>query len=263
MGMSRCYSLMKYLLIVFNIIFMFVGLGCVTFASWALWEGSAAETASGRAALGAVLAWGLALLVGAALALGGAVRGSCALLGAACALLALAAAAEAAAACWGAAHLPRLHRALRDTLSLTVRQHYGLLPSRTQIIDAIQEGLECCGADSARDWQESWWSQRQVPSSPVLDLSVSAPALHYSVPASCCKSREVAACEAARVLAGASGAGRGVHGAGCAGRVLWALQHAARLPLSLGALMLALHALTLLLTLALALRPAPPNAYKA
>lgn len=165
-----------------------VGGGACAFAGWALWDGGAGEEASARAGLLALLAWGGALALGALAALAGAARGSGALLGGAAALLALTAAAEAAAAWWGAAHVPALRDALQRRLERTVRADYGVLPARTQLLDAIQQGLQCCGAKDARDWQGSAWARAGQPS-PPLDLSVSAPASYYWVPASCCAVR--------------------------------------------------------------------------
>lgn len=180
-----------------------VGSGACGFAAWALWDGRASENASARAGLCALAAWAAALAGGALLALCGAARGSASLLAAAFALLALTAVAEGAAAWWGAAHLPQLQRALRDRLEVTVKRDYGVLPSRTHVIDAIQQGLQCCGAESARDWHDSEWSRLQTTrDSPApaaraaaLDLSVGAPPAHYWVPASCCA---VSVSEAAR-----------------------------------------------------------------
>ncbi|XP_050678465.1 CD151 antigen-like [Leptidea sinapis] len=181
MGMSRCYSLMKCLLIVFNVIFLFVGVGVCAFASWALWDGRASETGAGRAGLCVLAAWAVALTLGAITALAGAARGSVSLLALSFALLALTAAAEGAAAWWGAAHLPQLRRALTDRLRHTVAHDYGVLAARTHVVDAIQHGLQCCGVESARDWQNAAWARAEP-----LDLSVGAPPSYYLVPVSCC-----------------------------------------------------------------------------
>lgn len=108
---------------------------------WALWDGRASEGAAGRAGLAALGAWGGALAVGALLALCGAARGSASLLAGAFALLALSAVAEGAAAWWGAAHLPQLRRALRDRLEHVVRHDYGVVHTRTHMLDAIQQGV--------------------------------------------------------------------------------------------------------------------------
>ncbi|XP_049872355.1 tetraspanin-1-like [Pectinophora gossypiella] len=270
MGMSRCYSLMKCLLILFNIIFLAVGLGACALAGWALWDGRAGEAPAARAALAAVAGWGAALALGALAALAGAARHSASLLAAAFALLALTAVAEGAAAWWGAAHVPQLRRALQERLHHTLRHDYGSLPARTHMLDAIQQGLECCGADGARDWQASDWARRQAADEPAaaarsdtLDLSVGAPAAYYWVPASCCSTAEAAECAAARRVAAAAGGGPGLHAAGCAPRVLAALRRGARAPLAAGAALLAAHALALLLALALCLRAQPDTRYKA
>jgi uncharacterized membrane protein len=118
-----------------------VGSGACGFAAWALWEGGAGESQAGRAGLCALAAWGGALALAALAALCGAARHSAALLAAAVALLAVTAAAEAAAAWWGAAHLPQLRAALLQRLERTVRHDYGLLPARTHLVDAIQQGV--------------------------------------------------------------------------------------------------------------------------
>ncbi|XP_028159003.1 tetraspanin-1-like [Ostrinia furnacalis] len=260
MGMSRCYSLMKCLLILFNIIFLCVGAGACGFAAWALWDGGAHEAAAARAGLCALLGWGLALALGALAALAGAARGSGALLAAAVALLALTAVAEAAAAWWGAAHLPQLRLALLQRLDHTVRADYGVIHARTQLVDAIQHGLECCGAGDARDWQGSAWARAGAA---PLDLSVSAPAAYYYVPASCCATEDAAECARARRVPWASGGARGLHAAACGPRVLAALERAARAPLLAGAALLAAHAAALLLAGALAVRAQPDHRYKA
>ncbi|CAH4037867.1 tetraspanin-10-like [Pieris brassicae] len=265
MSLSRCYSLMKCLLILFNVIFLCVGVGVCSFAAWALWDGRGSETGSGKAGLCAIAAWGAVLTLGAIAALAGAVRGSASLLAASFALLALSAVAEGAAAWWGAAHLPQLRAALADRLHHTVVHDYGVLPARTQIIDVIQSGLECCGASSPRDWQQSAWAAGASlePGAVALDLSVAAEPAYYYVPPSCCIDGAVPACDVARRVPAASGGGVGLHAAGCGGRVLTALANAARAPLLAAATLLVAHALSLLLALALTLRAHPSHNYKA
>ncbi|XP_059045615.1 tetraspanin-1-like [Achroia grisella] len=278
MGMSRCYSLMKCLLVLFNIIFLCVGSAALAFAGWALWEGGAGEAAEARAGLLSLAGWAAALALGAAAALAGCARGSAALLAASFALLALSAVAEAAAAWWGAAHLPQLRRALLARLDHSLRHDYGRLPARTHALDAIQRGLECCGAESIRDWEDSAWSRALEAAGAgagaagpgeeplaaargALDLSVSAAGAHYWVPASCC----AAPCAGpVRVVSGAgAGAAGGAWRAACGPRVVAALAAAARAPLCAGGALLAAHALSLLLALALCLRADPHRRYKA
>ncbi|XP_063622023.1 tetraspanin-1-like [Cydia splendana] len=284
MGMSRCYSLMKCLLILFNIVFLVIGLAACGLSVWALWEGGASasvggtgagDAAAARAGLCAVAAWGGALALGAIAALWGAARDAPSLLAASFALLALCGVAEAAAACWGAAHLPQLRRALSQRLHYAVRNEYGH-GAATQLLDTIQAELKCCGAEGARDWQSSVWSRAEAgasdaappqPDDVALDLSVTAPNSYYYVPPSCCLSTEEggdeASCASARRVPAASGGAAGLHAAACAPKVINALETGARLPLAAGAALLALHALALLLALALCLRARPKPRYKA
>ncbi|KAL4709717.1 hypothetical protein ACJJTC_005520 [Scirpophaga incertulas] len=177
--------------------FQCAGSGACGFAAWALWEGAAdAGSAEARAGLGALAAWGLALAVGALAALAGAARGGRArALGVGGALLGGCAAAAAAAALWGRAHAPRLRAQLQRRLEATVRHDYGTLPSHTHLLDAIQQGLECCGAKDMSDWQGSDWERAAggaggaggpAPAA-ALDLSVRAAPQRYRVPPSCCR----------------------------------------------------------------------------
>ncbi|XP_041979949.1 leukocyte antigen CD37-like [Aricia agestis] len=253
MGESRCFSLMKCLLILFNVIFLLVGAGVAAFAGWALWDGRGTESGSGRAGLCALAVWAAVLTLGAITAIAGAVRGSGALLAVSFGLVALSAGAGAAAGWWGAAHVGQLRGALAAALRHSLRHEYGTVHARTAALDAIQRGLRCCGADGVRDWQ------RAAPAD--LDLSVGAPPAVYTVPASCCE-RAGEACEAARRVA-AGGETAGLWAAGCAGRAADALAEVARAPLAVAAALLAMHGAALLLTLTLCLRARPPPHYKA
>ncbi|XP_032516474.2 tetraspanin-11-like isoform X2 [Danaus plexippus] len=265
MGLSRCYSLMKCLLIIFNIIFLLVGVGACVFSGWALWDGRGSETSAGRAGLCALVAWAAVLTLGALAALAGAIRGSASLLAGAFALLALSALAEGGAAWWGAAHSAHLTQMLRDRLRHTLTHDYGVLPARTQMLDAIQHGLQCCGAESTRDWQHAAWGGglERDRSGETIDLSVRAPAAYYWVPRSCCSTADPEECESARRVVTASGGGAGLHGVPCGARVLDALSTAARAPLAAAGALLAAHAAALLLALALCLRAHPDTRYKA
>ncbi|CAH0587213.1 unnamed protein product [Chrysodeixis includens] len=176
-------------------------------------------------------------------------RRSAPLLAAAFSLLALTAVAEAAAGWWGAAHRPQLRRALLDSLDHTVRHEYGVIHTRTQLLDVIQQGLECCGAEGPRDWQHSVWARAQeraggagaggrgrcgrrrqrgggARGDDALDLSVGAAGAYYWVPESCCAAgaRSAAARRVGGVGRGA-GCGRGLRaragGAGALARVRW------------------------------------------
>ncbi|KPJ10103.1 Tetraspanin-1 [Papilio machaon] len=266
MGMSRCYALIKCLLILFNIIFLVVGLGACAFSGWALWEG-AGGVGAGKAGLSCVAVWGAVLALGAV----GTLRGVCgaghaAALRGGLALLALACAAEAAAAAWGAAHAPQLRQALRDRLRDTITHDYGLVHSHTHMLDVIQHELQCCGAESVRDWQEAAWAGGDVAEpSPrgSLDLSVSAPASYYWVPTSCCATDDPFECETSRRIATASRGSPGLYTVACAPRVLAELARVARAPLGIAAALLAAHVLALLLALAIAARPKHDTRYKA
>ncbi|CAB3254325.1 unnamed protein product [Arctia plantaginis] len=121
-------------------------------------------------------------------------------------------------------------RALRDSLEHTVLREYGLVNSRTQLLDVIQQGLECCGAEGPRDWQHSAWAraQRGEAEEPAAARARRRPRLacRWARPGplltcgACSRGRGGRARRRGRG-AGAGGGGRGLHGAAGA-RVLGA-----------------------------------------
>lgn len=253
MGMSKCYALMKCSLIFLGVVFSATGASVCGVCAWALFSGEGEGSA--RAGLALLAAWGAALAVGAAAAVLGAARRSGSLLAGAFAVLALAAVAESAAAVWAVRHEPRLRAELRAGLMRAVHAHYGTQHPHHEILDALQQGLQCCGAEGPRDWQSSsWWERR----SEAIDLSVSAAPAHFRVPRSCC----VTECTAAPQVP-VTGSSDAVWEGGCAERVLEALEGASRPVLVVAAATLGAHVLTLGLCLALCLCVDSHGRYKA
>lgn len=149
---------------------------------WALADNLGGEGA--RGGLGVLAVWGALLAGGAGLAL----RGGAGATGAIGAALLLGAGGGAGGAvCWGATHLPALRAALHARLSHVVG-HYSATDHSAdhRLLDALQQGLRCCGADGVRDWRASRYSQSDTTDSTALDLTVLADAAHYRVPPSCC-----------------------------------------------------------------------------
>lgn len=67
-----------------------------------------------------------------------------------------------------------------------MQNEYGVIESRTQIVDTFQYELECCGATGPADWAGSRYANKD-PSLP-FNLTVSSVAsIMYNVPESCCK----------------------------------------------------------------------------
>ncbi|XP_031842895.1 CD82 antigen [Nomia melanderi] len=78
----------------------------------------------------------------------------------------------------------------------TIKNKYSINDSSTEIIDAIQGGIKCCGATGPSDWIGSQYSSKD-PSTPV-SLTVSEDINNlYKLPESCCKEEGSEACNAA------------------------------------------------------------------
>lgn len=85
----------------------------------------------------------------------------------------------------------------KQTSDYLLQEEYGEVESRTQIMDAIQSGLECCGATGPADWAGSKYASKD-PSLPI-SLTVSSDANNvFKVPESCCRDIGTTACNEGR-----------------------------------------------------------------
>ncbi|KAF7990588.1 hypothetical protein HCN44_000393 [Aphidius gifuensis] len=74
---------------------------------------------------------------------------------------------------------------IKSVYTKTVKDEYGVIDHRTETVDAIQSGFECCGANGPSDWASSIYGKKD-PSEPIR-FTVSASPDTYYIPPSCCK----------------------------------------------------------------------------
>lgn len=201
MGLSGCYGVIKYLMVLINFFFWLIGFGVVILAIWMLTDKSvyismAQDPNHYYYSLYIFLAAGILMLVVAFFGCCGAFKESQCMLISFFAFLLVILVAEVAAGIWAYTNSHDLELKIRNAVKSTVQEEYGTVHSRTETFDVIQKNLECCGANGPRDWNGSSINKKKDLSG--MSLSVSNSLNNYTIPASCCRlGTEGSVCEKA------------------------------------------------------------------
>lgn len=269
MGVSGCYCVMKYLVVLLNLIFWIVGLSAVVLAVWMLADPtfylsmSQSET-DYYAGLYLLLAGGALLLLIAFLGCCGALRESqCMLVTFFCCLLVVVVG-EAAGAWWAAAQAPRLEQLVRDAVTRTVQHEYGRVESRTAAFDAIQSGLECCGATGAYNWAGSDYINGDKTNGQGISLKAKDEKIFYSLPASCCKAGIAQiVCDQARTTGITAAINPALHSTGCIDKVLETIKANMNIVIGVAIAVVSLEVLGLIFSICLCFAVKRSDRYKA
>ncbi|XP_022903778.1 CD9 antigen-like [Onthophagus taurus] len=182
MGLGACLGIIKYLLVIVNLIFWITGLATVALAVWMLvdqtfYVSMAQDTNNYYISTYLLLAAGVLLVIVAFLGCCGAFReNSCLLVSFFCLLLIILVA-EIAAVIWAHMHGDTLEPVIRNFVKTTVRDEYRDNENRRATFDAIQHRLQCCGADGPSDWI----ADKEIAFKPISDGT------KYNIPKSCCR----------------------------------------------------------------------------
>ncbi|EZA57085.1 CD82 antigen [Ooceraea biroi] len=170
--------------------------------------------------------------------------------------------AQVAFGAWLYANRDRLDELLRSSVINTVKNEYGEIECRTQIMDAIQSGLECCGANGPADWAGSKYS-RKDPSLP-LSITVSSDSNNmFKVPETCCKNMDSTECNEARNMRIAGIVNSEIYNEGCTERLVNALKGQTYHVLIISILILIMEILGLVLALICCCEDGSSDRYKA
>jgi hypothetical protein len=93
--------------------------------------------------------------------------------------------AEIAAGVWAYQNSSKLEAFVKLNFKHTIETEYGVIDSRTEMVNAIQDHFECCGVDGPKDYSKS--KLNNAKGGGFVDLAISSVKLSYSVPPSCCK----------------------------------------------------------------------------
>lgn len=170
--------------------------------------------------------------------------------------------AQIAFGAWLYANRDRIDELLRSSVINTVKNEYGEIECRTQIIDAIQSGLECCGATGPADWAGSKYARKD--SSLPLSITVSSdPNNIFKVPESCCKNMDSTICNQARNMRIAGAVNPGIYSEGCTEKLVNALKGQTYHVLIVTIVILIMEILGLILALIYCCEDSSSHRYKA
>ncbi|XP_029155750.1 CD9 antigen [Nylanderia fulva] len=216
---TLCYNFAKYALVAVSLVFLIIAITVIALASWMLTDKTflvsiAQEGNNYDAGLYMLLTAGILMFIVAFLGCCGALKHSrCSLIIFFVVILVIIVA-QIAFAGWLYTHGDRLDGLLRSSVINTVKKEYGDVESRTQIMDAIQSGLECCGATGPADWAGSKYASKD-PSLPI-SLTVSNDANNvFKVPESCCRNIGTVACNEGRNMKVAGVTNDSIFSEGC------------------------------------------------
>ena len=181
MGLGGCYSLIKYLLVVFNFLFWLTGLLVVALAIWMLVDPTfyismVQDADDYRISTYFLLIAGILLVIIGFLGCCGSFKESNCLLITFFSLLLVVVVAEISAGLWGYLNREALGGHVKDAMKHTVEKEYMHDANRRDLFDTFQEKLQCCGVDGPTDWNEK-----------DTNLGVTSEGAYYNIPKSCCR----------------------------------------------------------------------------
>lgn len=223
MGLSGCYGVMKYLMVLINLIFWLIGLAVVILAIWMLTDPTfyvsmAQDENNYYISLYIFLAAGALLLFVAFLGCCGAFKESKCMLISFFSFLLVILVAEIAAGVWAYSNANELELKIREAVKGTVQKEYGVVQSRTITFDAIQQNLKCCGVNGPSDWNDSVFNKRDKQ---ALVLGITKFAQIYTIPKSCCSDgTSQKECETATQIGIGAAITGYIHSEGCTDKVV-------------------------------------------
>ncbi|XP_049284441.1 CD81 protein-like [Anopheles funestus] len=188
MAIKGCCSVVKYLVVLVNLLFWVVGFLIVSLAIWMLSDPTflismTQNEKNYTIGLYIFLTVGGLMLIVAFLGCCGAFKESQWMLTSFFCCLLMVLVAELAAGAWAFQNSSKLDNVVRSAVKEAVQTQYGVIPTRTATLDAIQKHYKCCGAEGPNDWQSSAFNNLERP---TLSVEISNQPPSYKVPETCC-----------------------------------------------------------------------------
>ncbi|XP_011503334.1 PREDICTED: tetraspanin-8 [Ceratosolen solmsi marchali] len=202
MSLIECFSVIKYILVFVNLIFWVIGATSIALSIWMLVDQTFLVTLSQDhsnfyAGLYILLIAGALMFIVAFLGCCGAYKESQYMLVSFFSCMLLVIVAQVAAGAWLYVNSDRLEELVRSSVHISIKNEYGVISSRTKIVDIFQQQLHCCGANGSNDWAGSKYSNKGSNSEILLTVNQGT---IFIVPKSCCKDEKTMDCEKSRKM---------------------------------------------------------------
>lgn len=256
MAIKGCCSVVKYLVVLVNLLFWVVGFLIVSLAIWMLSDPTFLISITQNEthyliALYIFLAVGGLMLVVAFFGCCGAFKESQWMLTSFFCCLLMVLVAELAAGAWAFQNSDKLDNVVRSAVKETVQTQYGIIPTRTETLDAFQKHYKCCGAEGPNDWKSSAFNNVERPT-PSIEISNQPSS--YKVPETCCVPKiSSEECKRATQMNLVASKTKDAHifSDGCMDKLVKAIKENVKLICYVGAAIVAIELLTLILSLLL------------
>ncbi|XP_025994109.1 CD82 antigen [Solenopsis invicta] len=265
-----CYNFSKYTLAAMSLVFLIISVTVITLVACMLSDKTylvsiAEEGNNYEAGLYILLCTGILMLIVSVLGWCSAFKHSRYCLATFCSIMLVIVVAQVAFAGWLYAHKDRLDELVRSSVINTVKDEYGEIQCRTQIMDTIQSTLECCGANGPADWAGSKYSNQKIgqSSQSQLTFDVSNADNMFMIPKSCCKNANSEECISGVYAKIAGIVSSAIYSEGCMEKLVTTLKSQTCHFMGAAILVLALEILSLILALICCCKGEPSDRYKA
>ncbi|KYM81792.1 PREDICTED: CD9 antigen [Atta cephalotes] len=262
-----CYNFSKYSLAAISLVFLIISVTVITMVACMLSDRTylvsiAEEGNNYEAGLYILLFTGILMLIVSILGWCSALKLFRYCLATFISIMLVIVVAQIAFAGWLYAHKDRLDELVRSSVINTVKDEYGEIQCRTQIMDTIQSTLECCGANGPEDWAGSKYG-KQDSSQIRLNFGVSNAENIFRIPKSCCKDTDSTACNQGRQMKVAGVVSSAIYSEGCMEKLVTTLKTQTYHFMGAAVLVLALEIVSLILALICCYKGGSSDRYKA
>uniref|UniRef100_T1IXW5 Tetraspanin n=1 Tax=Strigamia maritima TaxID=126957 RepID=T1IXW5_STRMM len=258
MALRGCNVCLKFVVLIFNLLFWLFGVGILAIAIWLrldyanyvkVHEDLQSYCTGTYILMGAGTTMTLVGFFGCC----GAYRESSCMLGTFFSLLLLIFAVEIAAGIWAFVHKDELNKILEDTLLTVVHQEYNVDPAKTEALDLIQKEFECCGSRGYKDWALSKYASTEVLKGSLMNYGPNLPEnerpSEFKIPSSCCKPNAKDLCKDKYKVADINS--DGIFSEGCAKKLELQLEEKLGLVATIGVLIAVIEGLGMIFSLVL------------
>lgn len=198
-----CYGCLKYMVMIFNLIYMLMGGMLLGTVLWMYLDGLNLNAIAEKMddytyVLIFLMALGAIMTIMGFLGCCGALQESQCMLSTFFALVLVILAGQIAACVFFFANKEVFMTEFQKTLKESLVEHYGSDTIKTRAFDGIQMELKCCGVTGPQDWADSKYNNAQDKSS--IEIGISGALGYYKVPESCCNTTDKSVCNTARKL---------------------------------------------------------------
>ncbi|XP_076351498.1 CD9 antigen-like [Tachypleus tridentatus] len=199
MALKGCNLCIKYLVIIFNLLFWLAGIGVLAVAIWLHVDNATYLVQGDNAnayftAIYVLMATGSIMAIVASLGSCGAIRESPCMLGTFFVFLLVIFVSELTGGVWAWMNRDKVNEMIRSSVTRMVKEEYPRNELVKKTIDATQRDLKCCGAKGVYDWAHSLYNNKDGGSETELGFTAAG---NFQVPESCC-SVEKTLCEVRR-----------------------------------------------------------------